>query len=324
MHEYYAGSEGNGFCAINSQDWLDHPGSVGVSLLGAVHIVGVDGEELPVGEEGQIYFESPRKFTYHGDPAKTAEAFDDRGWSTIGDIGRIDEDGFLYLTDRASNMIISGGVNIYPREAEDVLIMHPGVADVAVIGMTDADLGERVVAVVQSARELDPGRSLGSRGQSAGILPGAALEVQVSPRGQVRGEPTEVTIGQAPETATRGGPMTDARPVEPRPFPQRPVILATAPLRGPGLRSMESFSTVISDPWIDQLPLRIYNEAQLAQRVTEVGADVVICEADQCTGELLALPLAAIGSTRGDPTNVDVSGATAAGHPGAAGTWTQR
>ncbi len=138
VHEYYAGSEGNGFCAIGPQDWLAHPGSVGRSLLGEVHVVGADGEEVAVGEEGQIWFSSPRKFSYHGDPGKTAEAWDDeRGWSTIGDVGHIDAQGFVYLTDRASNMIISGGVNIYPREIEDLLIGHPAVADVAVIGTPD-------------------------------------------------------------------------------------------------------------------------------------------------------------------------------------------
>ena len=153
VHEYYAGSEGNGFCAIGPQDWLAHPGSVGRSLLGEVHVVGADGEEVAVGEEGQIWFSSPRKFSYHGDPDKTAEAWDDeRGWSTIGDVGHIDAQGFVYLTDRASNMIISGGVNIYPREIEDLLIGHPAVADVAVIGTPDAEMGEQVTAFVQ----LDP------------------------------------------------------------------------------------------------------------------------------------------------------------------------
>lgn len=151
VHEYYSGSEGAGFCAIGPEEWLAHPGSVGRSLMGAVHIVGPDGEELPVGEEGQVWFESPQSFEYHGDPEKTAEVHDARGWTTLGDIGRIDEDGYLYLTDRVSNMIISGGVNVYPREVEDVLVPHPSVADVAVIGVPDPDLGEQVRAVVQVA-----------------------------------------------------------------------------------------------------------------------------------------------------------------------------
>ena len=152
IHEYYAGSEGNGFCAIGPEEWLAHPGSVGRSLLGAIHIVGPDGEEQSAGAEGEVWFESPRRFEYHGDPAKTAEAWNDAGWSTIGDIGMVDDDGYLYLTDRASNMIISGGVNIYPREIEDLLLGHPAVLDAAVIGTPDADLGEQVTAFVQ----LDP------------------------------------------------------------------------------------------------------------------------------------------------------------------------
>src|SRR6185503_16321460 len=107
-----------GFCAIGPDEWLAHPGSVGRSLLGAVHIVDADGAELPVGEEGEVWFESPRRFEYHNDPAETAAVFDDRGWSTLGDIGRVDGEGYLYLTDRVSNMIITGGVNVYPREVE--------------------------------------------------------------------------------------------------------------------------------------------------------------------------------------------------------------
>jgi acyl-CoA synthetase (AMP-forming)/AMP-acid ligase II len=149
VHEYYSGSEGAGFCAIGPDEWLAHPGSVGRSLLGAVHIVDADGAELPVGEEGEVWFESPRRFEYHNDPAETAAVFDDRGWSTLGDIGRVDGEGYLYLTDRVSNMIITGGVNVYPREVEDALIGHPAVADVAVVGIAHPDLGETVRAVVQ-------------------------------------------------------------------------------------------------------------------------------------------------------------------------------
>ncbi|MCU1352731.1 MAG: AMP-dependent synthetase and ligase, partial [Acidimicrobiales bacterium] len=149
IHEYYAGSEGNGFCAIGPEEWLARPGSVGRSLLGAVHIVGPDGGELPVGEEGEVWFESPRRFAYHGDPTKTASVWNEAGWSTIGDIGRLDDDGYLYLTDRASNMIISGGVNIYPQEIEDLLLGHPAVLDAAVIGTPDPEMGEQVTAYVQ-------------------------------------------------------------------------------------------------------------------------------------------------------------------------------
>lgn len=148
IHEYYAGSEGNGFCAIGPQQWLEHPGSVGQPINAVVHILDDDHHQVPTGEAGQVWFESAARFEYHNDPAKTAEAFDDRGWSSLGDVGYVDEDGFLYLTDRASHMIISGGVNIYPQEVENLLSMHPSVADVAVIGVPNADLGEEVKAVV--------------------------------------------------------------------------------------------------------------------------------------------------------------------------------
>ena len=151
VYEYYSGSEGVGFCAIGPEEWLAHPGSVGKSLLGAVHIVDDNGKELPVRAEGEVWFETPNRFEYHGDAEKTAAAFDARGWSNLGDMGWVDEDGYLYLTDRVSNMIISGGVNIYPREIEDALISHPGIADVAVIGIPNEDMGEAVRAVVQLA-----------------------------------------------------------------------------------------------------------------------------------------------------------------------------
>ena len=134
VHEFYSGSEGAGFCYIGPEDWLAHPGSVGRSMTGTIHILGDDGEELAVGEEGEVWFETSRTFEYHKDPEKTKAAWDPRGWSWLGDVGRVDEEGYLYLTDRASNMIISGGVNIYPREIEDVLVGHPDVDDVAVIG----------------------------------------------------------------------------------------------------------------------------------------------------------------------------------------------
>lgn len=148
VYEYYAGSEANGFVAAGPEEWLEHKGTVGKALVGAVHIVGEDGRELPVGEDGQIYFESEAVFEYHNDPVKTAEAFDDRGWSTLGDVGHLDDDGYLYLTDRISHMIISGGVNIYPQEVENELTMHPAVSDVAVIGVPDPEMGEQVKAVV--------------------------------------------------------------------------------------------------------------------------------------------------------------------------------
>jgi long-chain acyl-CoA synthetase len=151
VHEYYSGSEGVGFCAIGPDEWLAHPGSVGRSLLGSVHIVDPEGNELPPRQEGQVWFEPPMRFEYHGDPEKTASAYDDRGWSSLGDVGWVDEEGYLYLTDRVSNMVVSGGVNIYPREVEDVLVLHPLVADVAVIGVAHPDMGEAVRAIVEPA-----------------------------------------------------------------------------------------------------------------------------------------------------------------------------
>jgi long-chain acyl-CoA synthetase len=154
--EYYAGSESNGMTTIGSADWLSHPGSVGRASMGTVHILGADGGELPPGEIGTIYFADGGTFTYHNDPAKTAAAHNERGWSTLGDLGRLDADGYLYLADRRTDLIISGGVNVYPAEVEAVLITHPSVLDVAVIGLPDPELGQKVVAVVQPAGEPDP------------------------------------------------------------------------------------------------------------------------------------------------------------------------
>jgi long-chain acyl-CoA synthetase len=151
LREYYAGTEGNGFTFISSEDWLAHPGSVGRPLNAIIHICDENGDEVPVGDEGVVYFESESQFSYHNDPQKTAEsrhpAHDN--WSMLGDVGKVDAEGFLYLTDRKSFMIISGGVNIYPQEIENLLVSHPKVADAAVIGAPDDDMGERVVAVVQ-------------------------------------------------------------------------------------------------------------------------------------------------------------------------------
>lgn len=153
IHEYYAGTEGNGFVYTNSDDWLAHPGSVGKAVIGILHIVGDDGDEVPVGESGTIYFEGDvaATFEYHNDPEKTSGSRDPKGhgWSTLGDVGRLDDDGFLYLTDRKAYMIITGGVNVYPQEAENVLALHPKVADVAVFGVPNDDFGEEVKAVVQ-------------------------------------------------------------------------------------------------------------------------------------------------------------------------------
>ncbi|WP_374407577.1 acyl-CoA synthetase [Pelagerythrobacter sp.] len=158
--EYYAGSESIGMTLIRSDAWLAHPGSVGPAIHGKVHVCGPGGEELPAGEDGLIYFENDAIPSYHNDPAKTAEALHPQGWMTLGDIGHVDGDGFLYLTDRQSHMIISGGVNIYPQEIENLLVAHPAVMDAAVIGAPDADLGERVVAVIQPVDMAEAGEAL--------------------------------------------------------------------------------------------------------------------------------------------------------------------
>jgi long-chain acyl-CoA synthetase len=160
IHEYYAGTEGNGFCAIDSADWLAHRGSVGRALLGTIHILDDDGVELPAGEAGVIYFGGGPVFGYHNDPDKTAASRTKEGWSTLGDIGYLDGDGYLHLTDRKANMIISGGVNIYPQEAENLLTLHPKVADVAVFGVPNAEFGEEVKAVVQPVDVADAGPEL--------------------------------------------------------------------------------------------------------------------------------------------------------------------
>ncbi|SMQ68836.1 fatty-acyl-CoA synthase [Altererythrobacter xiamenensis] len=164
VNEYYAGSEGIGMTLVKSEQWLTHPGTVGIPIHGKLHICGPDGEEVPAGQDGLIYFENDILPTYHKDPAKTAEAMHPKGWMTLGDIGHVDEDGFLYLTDRKSHMIISGGVNIYPQEIENLLVSHDKVMDAAVIGAPDSDLGEKVVAVVQPTDmalvESDGGASL--------------------------------------------------------------------------------------------------------------------------------------------------------------------
>ncbi len=164
IHEYYAGTEGNGFVYCNSEDWLAHPGSVGKAIIGTIHIVDEDGEEAPTGEPGTVYFEgeAAATFEYYNDPEKTKSSRDPkgRGWSTLGDVGRLDEDGFLYLTDRKAYMIITGGVNVYPQEAENVLALHPKVADVAVFGVPNEDFGEEVKAVVQPMSMDDAGPEL--------------------------------------------------------------------------------------------------------------------------------------------------------------------
>ncbi len=163
IHEYYGGTELNGFTYVNAEDWLAHPGTVGRSVLGTLHVCDDDGNELPPGEPGVVYFELPAlPFEYFKDAGTTRGIChpDHPTWSALGDVGYVDEDGFLYLTDRATFMIISGGVNIYPQEIENVIITHPRVVDVAVIGVPNDEFGEEVKAVVQPLDWADAGPDL--------------------------------------------------------------------------------------------------------------------------------------------------------------------
>ncbi len=164
LHEYYGSTEGNGLTIIGPDDWAKKPGSVGRGALGVIHVCDAEsGEELPVGEDGVVYFEREEQpFEYHNDPEKTREAQhpDHPLWSTTGDIGHLDTDGYLFLTDRKAFMIISGGVNIYPQEVEDCLTLHPKVLDVAVIGIPDPEMGEQVKAVVEPAPGTEPSPEL--------------------------------------------------------------------------------------------------------------------------------------------------------------------
>ena len=160
INEYYAGSEGVGMTLIKAEDWLTHPGSVGKAIHGTLHVCDAEGEEVPAGQDGLLYFENDLIPTYHNDPEKTREAMHPKGWMTLGDIGHVDEDGFLYLTDRKSHMIISGGVNIYPQEIENLLVTHDKVMDAAVIGAPCPDFGEKVVAVVQPMDMAEAGDAL--------------------------------------------------------------------------------------------------------------------------------------------------------------------
>jgi acyl-CoA synthetase (AMP-forming)/AMP-acid ligase II len=149
--EFYAGSEGVGMTFVTAEEWLARPGTVGRAIIGQVHVTDDEGRELPPGEVGTIWFSGGAPFAYHNDPAKTARAHDARGWATLGDLGYLDDEGYLFLADRRTDLVISGGVNIYPAEIEDALVMHPDVADVAVIGVPDPEMGQSVRAVVQPA-----------------------------------------------------------------------------------------------------------------------------------------------------------------------------
>lgn len=160
IHEYYSGSEQICLCCIDSAQWLDNPGSVGQAVFGIPHILDESGNELGPGEEGCIYFSDGQEFSYHNDREKTASSRNEKGWSTLGDIGYLNEKGFLFLTDRKANLIISGGVNIYPQECENLLVTHHKVLDVAVFGVPNPDFGEEVKAVVQPLDIEDAGPDL--------------------------------------------------------------------------------------------------------------------------------------------------------------------
>jgi long-chain acyl-CoA synthetase len=158
--EYYAGTEGNGMTLVDTAEWLAHRGTVGRAVVGKLRICDDDGNELPAGERGTVYFAEGRPFSYHGDPVRTAESRNRHGWTTLGDVGWVDGDGYLYLTDRRAYTIISGGVNIYPQEAEDLLVTHPSVLDAAVFGVPNQEFGEEVKAVVQPRDMSEAGPDL--------------------------------------------------------------------------------------------------------------------------------------------------------------------
>ena len=161
IHEYYGATEGLGFTACNSQEWLAHPGTVGKVMLGELHVLDDEMRECPTGTAGALWFKTATPFEYFNDAARTAESRSpDGSMSTVSDVGYVDSDGYLHLTDRKTFMIISGGVNIYPQECENLLITHPKVLDAAVFGVPNEDLGEEVKAVIQPMADVTPGPAL--------------------------------------------------------------------------------------------------------------------------------------------------------------------
>ncbi|HZP30967.1 MAG TPA: acyl-CoA synthetase [Acidimicrobiia bacterium] len=163
LFEYYAATEGMGSTMISSEEWLEHKGSVGRAFNCTVHILDEEGNEQPTGEPGVVYFEAgptTAEFEYHKDPAKTASTRESHGWASVGDMGYLDAEGYLYLTDRRDFMIVSGGVNIYPQEAENLLVTHPKVMDAAVFGVPNPEMGEEVKGVVQPVDMAEAGPEL--------------------------------------------------------------------------------------------------------------------------------------------------------------------
>ena len=161
INEYYGATEAFGFAHCNTKEWLEHPGTVGKIMIGELSILDDEMNEVPAGQPGTLWFKPASEFKYHKEPEKTAEAYsEDKSLTTVGDVGYLDNDGFLHLTDRKAFMIISGGVNIYPQECEDLLISHPKVYDAAVFGVPNEDLGEEVKAVIQPVDGLSGDKNL--------------------------------------------------------------------------------------------------------------------------------------------------------------------
>ena len=198
IHEYYGGTEGFAGTTIDPQEWLAHPGSVGKPLT-AVHVVGDDGTECAVGESGELYFEGGPAFEYFKDPEKTASVSNEHGWRSLGDMGYVDEDGYLYLTDRSTFMIVSGGVNIYPQEAENLLVMHPKLVDAAVFGVPER--GIRRGGQGRRATGGRRGRRTRTRGRTHRVLPGAPGRLQMSADSRIRSRPAP---GSRTASSTRG------------------------------------------------------------------------------------------------------------------------
>ena len=239
IHEYYAGTEGNGFVYCNSQDWLAHKGTVGKAILGVIHIVGEDGEEVPTGESGTVYFEgeAASTFEYHNDAEKTASSRDPkgRGWSTLGDVGYLDDDGFLYLTDRKAYMIITGGVNVYPQEAENVLAIHPEGERRG--RLRRAERGLRRGGEGGGRADVDGRSRAGARAGAHRLLQGAPGRRQVPPFGGLPHRAPPPPHRQALQAAAQGRVLGrrrthDLAPLVPAnaayPFLDSPVPLAFA------------------------------------------------------------------------------------------------